>query len=65
MIFCRFCSHRVDVDCSTRVEGVAWCPHCHKTFDVPIFIIPGWAAGALCVVFMVLYLGPLGIGAIQ
>ena len=48
MLYCQYCTRPVDTDSSSKVEGVAWCPHCHEVFRVPWFKIPGWVAGTLC-----------------
>ena len=46
---------------SGAMVDVPWtdaAPTIDGQFDVPLFIIPGWAAGALCVAYLLLCSGP-------
>ena len=57
MVFCRYCSQRVEIDHSVQKAGVAWCPHCRKVFDLPLYKVPGWIAGTLCFLLIQAYFG--------
>lgn len=57
MIYCRYCARRVETDRTGEEQGGVWCPHCHRVFDVPLFRIPGWIAGAVCFLMVRTYFG--------
>lgn len=48
-IHCTRCCRPLDPESVSPGEPVAWCPHCHSTFEAPLLKAPSWVTGVLAI----------------
>ncbi len=56
MLYCQYCNRRVKTGRRGARDRVAWCPYCKRVSKRPLFTIPSWIAGTLCVLLLVMQL---------
>lgn len=51
-VHCSRCCQSVGQGGVSPGEIFAWCPHCHRIFDVPLLKIPSWVTGVLAILVL-------------